>query len=86
MNDFQKGIFSKIQKQANVNPNEILEVADSVKSADFSDESTVRQLVRQLSAMANKPISEEKEDKIVEAICNQKGPSDLQSLTKFFNN
>ena len=84
MNDFQKGLFDKIQNKANIDPSEVYAVANSVKNANFSDEETVRNLVRQLSALANKPISKEKEDKLVQAITKNKMPSDLGALSSLF--
>jgi len=78
-------IFKKIQDKANVNPEDIHAIADSVKHANFSDEETVRNLVKQLSSVANKPISESKEDKIVQAIINNQFPSSLDSLNKDFD-
>jgi hypothetical protein len=84
VNNFQKGMFDKIQKNSNINPDEIMKVADSVKNANFSDEKTVRNLVRHLSRMAEKPLSKEKEDKIVRSIVNNKMPGDLQSLNQLF--
>lgn len=86
MSDFQKGLFDKIQKDANINPQDVFKVADSVKNADFSDEKTVRNLVRQLSRLANKRISKQKEDKIVEAITKKNVPMDMQSLNRLFKN
>ncbi|WP_099158369.1 stage VI sporulation protein F [Virgibacillus ndiopensis] len=84
MSGFQKKAFDKIQQNANIDPSEIYKVADSVKNADFSDEKTVRKLVRQLARMANKPISKEKEDKIVQSIAKNNMPVDMQSLNKLF--
>lgn len=84
MNNFQKGMFDKIQENSNIRPEEVYKVADSVKNADFSDENTVRNLVRQLAQMANKPISKEKEDKIVQSIVKNKMPGDLNTLGKLF--
>ncbi|MFA1820701.1 stage VI sporulation protein F [Virgibacillus oceani] len=84
MNNFQKGLFDKLQENANVNPDEVYKVADSVKHADFSDEKTVRKLVRHLAKMANKPISKEKENKIVESITQNKMPKDMSSLNQLF--
>ncbi|WP_067725442.1 stage VI sporulation protein F [Oceanobacillus damuensis] len=86
MNNFQKGMFDKIQKNSNINPDDIFKVADSVKNANFSDEKTVRNLVRHLARMADKPLSKEKEDKIVQSIVNNKMPGDIQSLNHFFKN
>lgn len=42
-----------------MNPTDIFKVANSVQNADFSDETTVRDLVNKLSQLANKPISNE---------------------------
>lgn len=86
MSDFQKGLFDKIQQNTNINPNEVYKVADSVKQADFSDEKTVRNLVRHLVRLANKRISKEKEDKIVHSITKNNMPMDLQSLNRLFKN
>ncbi|GGA61237.1 stage VI sporulation protein F [Ornithinibacillus halotolerans] len=76
--------FDKIQQGAGISPGEVYKVADSVKNADFSDEKTVRKLVRQLAKMANKPLSKEKEDMLVKTITNNNMPSDLNSLSQLF--
>nr|WP_256521689.1 stage VI sporulation protein F [Halobacillus sp. A5] len=73
-----------MQNKANINPDDVYKVADSVKNADFSDEKVVRRLVRQLARVANKPVSKQKEDKIVEAIVNQNIPLDMNTLSKYF--
>lgn len=80
----QKGPFDKIEQSTNMKQADIYKIANSVKNADFSDEKTVRNLVRNLSRMANKRISKEKEDKIVQTIIQNKMPTDMQSLNKFF--
>nr|WP_245251615.1 stage VI sporulation protein F [Virgibacillus litoralis] len=84
VSNFQDNLFDKIQQKSDVNPDEIYKVADSVKHADFSDEKTVRDLVRRLSRIANKPISKAKEDKIVKSITSSNMPVDMQSLNKMF--
>ncbi len=79
---FQKKAFDHLQKKANLSPDEIMKVADSVKHANFQDEKTVRNLVKQLSKMAGKPVSKEKEDKIVKAITENK--MDMNQLNQMF--
>ncbi|MCF3941650.1 stage VI sporulation protein F [Oceanobacillus alkalisoli] len=85
MNNFQKGMFDKINQKSNISPDEIYKVADSVKHADFSDEKTVRELIQRLSRLANKPVSKEKEDKIVEAIVKNKVPMNSQTMNNLFD-
>lgn len=84
MSNFQDNLFDKIQQKSDANPDEIYKVANSVKNADFSDEKTVRDLVRRLSRVANKPISKAKEDQIVKSITSSNMPVDMQSLNKMF--
>lgn len=83
VNHFQKGMFDKIQDKANISPDEIFKVAESVKHANFNDEETVRDLIRKLARMAGKPVSKEKEDKIVEAIIKNKVSLDPSQMDKF---
>lgn len=85
MSDFKKGLFDQIQKKANVQPDEIMKVAQSVQQADFSDEKTVRQLIRHLSKLAGKSVSQEKEDKMVKAITSNNMPKDMSMLNKLFD-
>ncbi|KAB8138492.1 stage VI sporulation protein F [Gracilibacillus oryzae] len=84
MSDFKQNMFDQIQKKSNIKSDEILKVAQSVQNADFSDEATVRKLIRQLANMAGKPVSKEKEDKIVRAITNNNMPADINTLSKLF--
>ncbi|BAM47367.1 MAG: stage VI sporulation protein F [Amphibacillus sp.] len=84
MSEKQSNLFSQIKKKTNINPTDIFKVANSVQNADFSDETTVRDLVKKLSQMANKPISKEKEDKLVKVITQNKLPKDMNTLGQQF--
>lgn len=86
MSDLQRDLFDKIKQTANVNPDDVYRVAESVKHADFSDEQTVRNLVQHLARLANKRISKEKEDQIIQSITKNNIPMDMQSLNRFFKN
>lgn len=84
MSNLENKLFDKVKQNSNISPNDIQKVADSVKQANFSDEKTVRDLVNRLAKLADKPISKEKEDKIVEAITKNNMPMDMQTLNKMF--
>lgn len=77
-------LFDKIEKKTNVKKEDIFQIADSLKNANLKDEQTIRQLVRRLSAMANVPVSKEKEDAIVNAVVKQNMPLDFGSLNNMF--
>ncbi|RPF55760.1 stage VI sporulation protein F [Aquisalibacillus elongatus] len=82
--DFQQSIFEHLKKKADISPNEVLNVAKSMQNANFSDERTVRKLVKQLAAMANKPLSQQKEDRIVKMITEKGHQIDQQTLQQIF--
>ncbi|HLQ97277.1 MAG TPA: stage VI sporulation protein F [Candidatus Dormibacteraeota bacterium] len=84
MSELEKDLFDKIKQSTNVNPDDVYRVAESVRHADFSDEQTVRNLVQHLARMANKRISKEKEDQIVQSITKNNMPVDMQSLNRLF--
>ena len=84
MSELEKDLFEKIKQSTNVNPDDVYRVAESVRHANFSDERTVRNLVQHLARMANKRISKEKEDQIVQSITKSNMPTDMQSLNRLF--
>ncbi len=86
-NMFEKNdnIMDQLQQKTNVKPDELFKLANSVSNANLKDEATVRQLIRQVAKLANKPVSKEKENQIVQAIINNNMPMDFASLAKMFN-
>ncbi|MBM7840145.1 hypothetical protein JOC54_003425 [Alkalihalobacillus xiaoxiensis] len=78
--------FDQVQQSAKVRPDELLKLANSVSQSNLKDEATLRELIGRVSALANKPVTKEKEDQIVHAILSNNMPTDLSSLTKMFNN
>ncbi|WP_078391181.1 stage VI sporulation protein F [Shouchella patagoniensis] len=81
-----ESFFDQVQKSAKVRPDELLKLANSVSQANLKDEATLRGLIGRVAALANKPVTKEKEDQIVQAILSNNMPADLSSLTKMFNN
>ncbi|GAA0458864.1 stage VI sporulation protein F [Alkalibacillus silvisoli] len=82
--DFQQSIFEHLNKNANISPDEIIQVAQSVQNADFQDQRTVRRLVKQLARMANKPMSQQKEDQLVDLIISKSDSIDYSTLQQIF--
>ncbi|MFK3936266.1 stage VI sporulation protein F [Alkalihalobacillus sp. NPDC078783] len=77
--------FDQIQKNTKVRPDELLKLANSVSKSNLKDEATVRQLIHQVSQLAGKPVTKEKEDQLVQAIIKNNVPADFASLSKMFN-
>ena len=77
---FSDSFFKKIENKTNVSKESILELANKIQKEDLKDENTLRDVIKQVSAMAGKEVSKEKEDKIIEAVINDKIPKDMDKL------
>lgn len=58
-------MFKNIEKKTGVNMKDIFELANSVQNANFKDEQTVRNIVKRVAQIANKPISKQKKNKLL---------------------
>lgn len=85
MDDQAKKLIKQIEENSQISVDEIYHIANSIQYADFTDEETIRTLVRRLARMANRSISREKEDHIVRSVINQEIPSSLDALGRFFD-
>lgn len=77
--------FKNIGKKTGVNMKDILDLANSLQSANFKDENTVRSVIRRVSQIANKPVSKEMEEKIVQSIVKDGKQLDFNSISKMIN-
>ncbi|SFP41200.1 stage VI sporulation protein F [Salibacterium halotolerans] len=77
-------MFENIEKNTNVKQEDIMKLVQSLQGADFQDEKTVRRVIRDVGALAGKPVSARKEDELTKAVMNRDIPLDLASLSKWF--
>lgn len=52
----------------NISPEAVFQLVEKVKGMDFSDENNIRQVIREVSKLANKPIDRNKETMIVKEV------------------
>ncbi len=75
---------NKVKKP--INEAQLKMLASGVKSSDLKDEKRIRQLVQQLSVLANVQISEQKMNEIVQYIkTNNISSSNIGELLKIWN-
>lgn len=77
--------FKNIEKKTGVNMKDILELANSLQNANFKDEKTVRGVIKRVSQIANKPVSKEMEDKIVQSIVKDGKSLDFNTISNMIN-
>ena len=78
--------FKNIEQKTGVNMKDVFELANSLQNANFSDEKTVRQVVKRLAQIANRKVPKELEDQIVKAIVHNGKQIDLNTIANMLNN
>jgi hypothetical protein len=77
--------FKNLEKKTGVNMKDIFELANSLQNANFKDEKTVRNVIRRVSQIANKPVNKELEDKIVQSIIKDGKQLDFNTIANMMN-
>lgn len=75
MND---SLFNKITEKTNVDKETIVGLARKLQEGNFKNKDTLREIIHELSDITGKEVSEEKENKIIEMIVNDKVPQNLE--------
>ena len=74
----KEDLMDRIEKKTNVDRDTIISLAHKLQSGDYKNEETLRSVIHELSNITGKEVSEEKENKIIDMIINDKVPSDIE--------
>ena len=74
---FTDNFFKKVEKKTNVNKETILSLANKLQNGNMKDETTLKEVISTLSEMTGKPVSKEQEEKIIDAVMNDKVPKNI---------
>ena len=77
---FKDGLFNKIEKKTNIKKETIINLANKIQKNNMKDESTLREVIQDLSNLTGKEVSKEKEDKIIKAIINDQVPNNIDKM------
>jgi TPP-dependent pyruvate/acetoin dehydrogenase alpha subunit len=78
--NFGDEFFKKIEKKTNINKDTILNLANKLQKENLKDEQTLRNLIKEISDLTGKQVSKDKEDKIIEAVLNDKVSDELNKM------
>lgn len=78
--EFGDSFFKKVEKKTKVDKDTILSLANKIQQGNMKDEKTLREVIQSLSRMTGKPVSKEREDKIIETIVNDKVPENVSKM------
>ena len=77
---FKDNLFQKIEQKTNIKKETILELAKKLQNNNLDKEESIREIIHDLSNLTGKEVSKEKEEKIIEAIKNDKAPKNVDTL------
>ncbi len=75
MND---NIFQKVENKTKVNKSTIMDLASKLSNGNMKDKNTLMEVIDELSSITGRNVSEEKKEKIINAIINDKVPSNIE--------
>ena len=71
-------LFERIEAKTNVDKDTIVSLAKKLQQGDYKNEETLKEIIHELSSITGREVSEEKEEKIINMIVNDKVPSDIE--------
>ncbi len=77
---FGDSFFNKVEKKTNVNKETIMSLASKVQNSNMKDEKVLRELIKEISQVAGKEVSQEKTNKIIDAIVKDNVPKNLDEM------
>ena len=77
---FNDEFFNKVEKRTKVDKDTIITLAQKLQNGNMKDENTIREVIQTLSNMTGKPVSKEKEDKIINTIIKDNVPKNVDKM------
>ena len=74
---FSDSFFKKVEKKTNVDKNTILDLANKLSNGNMKDKNTLLEVIDELSMITGREVSNEKKEKIINAIVNDKVPNNI---------
>ncbi len=73
-------LFKKVEKKTHVNKDAILNIASRLNEGNMTDRETLSGVIKELSNLTGKSVSESQENKIIDLILNDKVPSNVDKM------
>ncbi len=78
--NFDDKFFSRVEKKTKVDKDTIISLARNLQNGNLNDENSLRDVIRTLSSLTGKEVSQEKEQKIIETILKGKVPKSVDKM------
>lgn len=77
---FKDNLFNRIEQKTNINKETILNLANKLQNNNMKNEDSIREVIQDISKLTGKEVSKDKEDKIINAIINDKVPKNIDKM------
>lgn len=77
---FSNRFFDRVEKKTNVNKETILNLAKKLQDTDLKNEGSLREVIQTLSQVTGRNVTKEQEDKIINAVVNDKVPKNIDKM------
>lgn len=77
---FSNRFFDRVEKKTSVNKETILSLAKKLQDTNLKNEGSLREVIQTLSKVTGKNVSKEQEDKIINAVVNDKVPKNIDKM------
>ena len=74
---FSDSLFKKVESKTNVDKDTIISLASKLQNGNMKDENTLKEVINTLAQMTGKNVTKEQEEKIINAVMNDKVPKNL---------
>lgn len=72
--------WGKVEKKTKVDKDTIISLARKLQNGNMKDEKTLTEVIDTLSAMTGKKVSDEKKQKIISKVVNDKVPNNIDKM------
>lgn len=77
---FKDNFFKRVEDKTNVDKSTILNLAQKLQKGNMKDETTLREVIKEIGNLTGKEVSKEKEDKIVNTVINDQVPDNIDKM------
>ena len=76
---FSDKFFKRVENKTNVDKDTIISLASKLQNGNMKDEKTLKEVITTLSQITGKEVTEEKQQKIIDTIINDKVPKNIDN-------
>ena len=76
---FTDKFFKKVENKTNVDKDTIITLANKLQNGNMKNEETLKEVINSLAQITGKEVSDEKQQKIIDAIINDKIPKNIDN-------